>query len=854
MCRLWLTCILLSCGPLLLSAQDSAGISGRVLDPSGAVIAAAEVSLTNTASGSNARATTDQSGAFSFTGLAGGAYTLSASKPGFAGTKRDLQLQPGQSLTADIAMTLSSVGQSVSVNGGAPAGATLEPSQQQVFESDQTLRVLDRQQMDIVGPIAGAAQIVSVTPGANVTGYGNSGATKYTITLNGINQGWGGYGGFSGGASLGITFDGIPVVDPGTNLWQSPTIPQTAMIQDTKVVYGPGAPADRWYSNVGGSVEFTPVQPSNQPHGDVTLTYGSYNQRNIEFNLASGLFHGWSTVLSAGGGLGDDFRQGPDGFGNPSKDWAINNKTIKTFHDNDSFSVGAYFAHSGGYRSQVIPTTANPYITMNGQPGGPIYSQETSGFYSTLPYDSYNKYDTNEMGLINAKENIHLDSTTTFQNLSWYMHIGRLHNRLNDVYSPGPQLNEYNNPHTNTIGDQASVTKTFQWNTVTVGGYYIHALYNSRNNFYNPADGGGIDTVNIGGKIRSSYFNQDDFAIFVQDDFHPISILHITPGIRYVGFDTGYSAAVLQDFSFAPGVILSGYCPSNQIFTPGNTKNQSASCDNHQNRSGVEPSIDAAIRATPWLTLYGGFAEQLRSPSLGGGGGLFQSVDPASYHLARADYSQAGFKIRFEGSSGWRNGFLFGAAYYHTNYADQEIDVGLANGDTVSANGTSVYHGVNVFFEDNPAARLHIFVNGNVESANYTSYVTGGVSFNGSPVPYVPSSLLNAGAYYELRPRKSLVVRPMAAFQFVGSQHMFDNTLVAPSNQTMSSYGTLNLGVKVPFKFFELQLTALNVLNKKYNEYAYISSGGYFGTPTGGYTLAYPAAPFTVYGGVQFHF
>ncbi len=834
---------------------DPGQINGSVTDKSGTAIPNVAITATDARTGAATRASSDANGSFAIAGLPAGTYTLTAEKTGFASYRKDkLQLQDGQTLTVDISVAVSSVHQSVVVNGTVTPvpGATEQPTQQEVFDSALPVRVLDRRQMDVAGPVAGAAQVIALTPGANVTGYGNTGATKYTVTLNGINQGWGGYGGFTGGGSLGITFDGVPIVDPASGLWQSPTIPEMGMIQNVTVAYGPGDPANRWYTNIGGSVEFTPVQPSNQAHGDLLLTYGSYDQKNAVFSLGSGLYHGWSTVLSGGGGLGDDFRQGTDGFSNPSKDFALNSKTLKTFNSS-SFEIGGYFAHSGGYRAQVIPTTANPNITITGQPGDLMYSQQTSGYYSSLPYDSYNKYDTNEMGLIYARANIHLDDNTTLRNLSWYMHIARLHDRLNDVYSLGPQQNEYNDPHTETIGDQISLTRRLPWNTVTVGGYYLHSLYNSRNNFYNPADGGGINTVNIGGKIRSSYFNQDDYAISLQDNINPISFLHIIPGIRYVGFQTGYSSAALQDFSFAPGVLLSTHCLINQTSAPGNVKDQGASCADQQNRSGVEPSIDMSIRATPWLAFYGGFEEALRSPQMGGGGGMFQSVDPASYHLSRQEYTQAGFKVHFEGS-GWRNGLLFGASYYHQYYANQEIDVGLANGDTVSANGTSAYQGINLFIDDDPVNHLHLFANGNIESAKYTNYVTGGVSYNGAPVPYVPASMMNVGAYYELTPRKGLVIQPTAAFQFVGTQHLFDNTTVAPSSQTMAAYGTVNLGVKIPFRFFELEMTALNVLNRKYNEYAYISSGGYFGTPNAGYTLAYPAAPFTIYGGVRFHF
>ncbi len=768
---------------------------------------------------------------------------------------------PGQWAAAQQAVNAGEVS-ATGVGTAAPvAGATPQPTQQKVFNSNQTVRVLDRAQMDAAGPVAGSAQILSYTPGANVVGYGNSGATKYTINLNGVNQGWGGYGGQTTAGALGITFDGVPIVDPATNLWQSPTLPQAGMIQNTNVTYGPGDPVDRWYSNIGGSVEFTPLQPTAKPGGGVELTYGSYDQKNIDFNLRTGDYHGWSTVLAGGAGNGNSFRTGTDGFTNPSEDYAIYLKTVKTFQTG-SFEFGGYAASSGGYRSQVIPTTANPAITVNGQPGAQPYSQQTTGYYSTLPFSSYDKKDYNKMWLLYGRENIRLDDTTTLHNLTWYMHISRMHSRLTDVYAAGPQQYEFNSPHTNTIGDKIWLSEELPFNTVDVGAYYIHALYNSRNNFYNPADGGDKGVVNIGGTIRSSYFAQDDTALFLQDDIHPIPMLHITPGIRFVGYQTAYSNSSTQDFSFAPGVVLSSHCPVTGASTPGNTKDQGASCDNHQSRNAVEPSIDATLNPLPWLSLYGGYLETTRAPQMGGGGGLFTSVDPNSYHLALAQYYQLGFKVHVR-HMGVLNNFLFGAAYFHLRYAKQEIDTTLANGDTIAANGTSVYNGVNMFLDDNPVYQLHVFANGSIQAAKYTSYITGGVTYNGSPVSYVPAATANVGAYYNTFVH-GILIEPRGWVQFVGSQHIFDNVTVAPSNQTMPAYGTLNLAVKatVPLhlpdgigtRWLDLKLTALNVLNRQYNAYEYISSGSYFGTPTGGYLLAYPGAPFTIYGtvGVQF--
>ncbi len=875
MLRKSLMCLLVLASPLWVCAQSNTGMSGKVYDPAGALVSDANVTVTNLSTGFVSHAVTDANGGYSLSGLKAGTYKVVVVKPGFQTTTvASLGVDAGQVVAESVTLQLSSVGSTVTVSGGL-SGATEQPTEQDVFQSNQQLRVLDRAQIEAAGPVAGAAQIVAMAPGANVTGYGNTGATKYTVGVNGVSQGWGGYGGYSGGGALAITLDGVPIADPATDLWQSPTIPEQFMIQNVNVTYGPGDPDTRWFNNVGGMIEFTPVQPTAKPHADISATYGSFSQKDLSANLTSGVYHGWSAVVAGGVGDGNDFRVAPDGFQNPGKDVAAYGKAIKSYQEN-TFEIAGYYAHGAGYRSQVIPTVANPLITVDGQPGSLEYSQQTSGYFSTLPYASYNKYDTNEDGLIYGREHIALDPTTSLDNLTWYNHIARSHYRTTDVYNLGPQQDEWNSPHTDTIGNKLLLTKLMKFNTITVGGYYIHAMYNSRNNFYNPADGGAKRIANIGGKIRSSYFNQDDFAITLQDQIRFGQRITVTPGLRYVGFSTGYANNSLQDFNFAPNVLLSTHCAATGASTSGNVKDQGSNCGGLENRSGVEPSVNGTVRVLPWLELYGGFMESLRGPQVGGGGGLFQSVQPASYHLSRQHYSQGGFKIHHEGM-GALNTMLITGTFYYQNWANQEIDTTLANGNSVSANGTSEYKGVNGSFDDDPIARLHVFANANVETATYTNYETvvplgsstPEQNFNGLHVPYVPKSTVNAGAYYDFTVSHDLHIRPMASFQYIGSQYIFNNNGVdsagnqfpQPSNQTMPGYGTVNLGVKVPYKFMELNFNALNVADSKYLIYEYISSGGYFstagnGTPaeSAGYILAYPGAPISVYGGITLHF
>lgn len=875
--KILVVCVAVLSAMFVAWAAGRGTISGKAVDESGAAIPDASVSISNLTSGAVVRTKTGADGRFRASNLEPDRYLVTVEKSGFNAFTQQVSLATEQSVVVHAKMTIATLSQSVVVRGTVVPGARPMPTREDVLLSDQSIRVLDRKQLDAAGPVAGGAQMISYTPGANVIGYGNTGATKYTIQLNGIHQGWAGEAtSFTAPGSLGITFDGVPISDVATGLWQSATMPQNLLMQNVTVTYGPGSAADRWYTNIGGQVEFTPIQPTVSHHISVSATYGSDNQKNIAFVANTGGFHGWSTVIGGGVGSGDSFRQAPDGFANHGSDGAAFVKTVRMFSAG-SFELGSYYAKSGGYRAQVIPLTDQGIIEPNGQ----SYSEATSGFYSSLPYDAYNKYDTNEMWILYGRENLLLNSTTTLSNMTYYMHIRRFHRRLNDIYAGGPgsgQTNEWNNPYSDAFGDEISLSKVLPLNTLVLGGYFIHELYNTRNNFYDPTLGGNgaTGTVNIGGRIRSGYFDQDDAAFFAEDDFHPIPRLHITPGVRLVGFRTGYSNQAQHDFNFLPGVALSSHCalypvtadPYNNLFGTPNTTEQGSLCGSHATRTGVEPSINAGFMALSWLTIYGGYAVAYRSPSVGGGGGMFQKVDPNFYSLAKGAYSQVGVKVHFQNAPALKN-MILGLAYYHIDYTNQEIDFETAGGVQVSGGGSSAYHGVNAYLDDDPAANLHIFANVSGESAVFTNYIVGGpsiaecqaqgltcTSYNNLPVSYVPDSTFNVGAYYGIKHQEKVLVEPRFWINYIGSQPIFNN-FGYPSTTKMPSYETANLSFTAsPVKFVNLSVSLQNLFNQKYNEYEYISTGGYFGTAPNnvGYILAYPGAPLSTYGTVSFQF
>ncbi len=245
MSRLITICAVFLAFATLAFAQATARISGQVLDPSGTPVPEAAITLTNTATHTASQITSDANGNYTLMDLAPGTYSLRASKPGFESYDHSIVLQAGQTLTASINLALSAVQQTGSRQRRNAAGRHARAVTKATSSCrTRRMRVLDRTQMDMLGPVAGAAQVIALAPGARVTGYGNTGATKYTISINGINQGWGGYGGYSGGAALGITFDGIPIVDPATGLWQTATIPQMQIIQDAVVSLWTGRPSE----------------------------------------------------------------------------------------------------------------------------------------------------------------------------------------------------------------------------------------------------------------------------------------------------------------------------------------------------------------------------------------------------------------------------------------------------------------------------------------------------------------------------------------------------------------------------------------------------------------------------------
>jgi hypothetical protein len=103
------------------AAQVSAGLSGTVTDQSGAVVAAATVTVKSVDTGAVRTTSTDDSGLYRVPSLPVGEYEIRVQKQGFNDeVRKGIHLVVGQSATVDLALRVGAASEEITVNADAP--------------------------------------------------------------------------------------------------------------------------------------------------------------------------------------------------------------------------------------------------------------------------------------------------------------------------------------------------------------------------------------------------------------------------------------------------------------------------------------------------------------------------------------------------------------------------------------------------------------------------------------------------------------------------------------------------------------------------------------------------------------
>jgi len=145
--------------------QFTGNIQGVVVDPTGAAIPHASLTLTNNATQVSASATSDASGNYRFLSLAPGSYKVTAEAPGFAKSETEVTLLTEQNLSVPITLKVGAASQAVTVTTEAPVVDTTDSRNQLTLENSGVAEL----------PVAGRNLVTLTTLAPGVSGLGTMG-------------------------------------------------------------------------------------------------------------------------------------------------------------------------------------------------------------------------------------------------------------------------------------------------------------------------------------------------------------------------------------------------------------------------------------------------------------------------------------------------------------------------------------------------------------------------------------------------------------------------------------------------------------------------------------------------------
>ncbi len=252
---------------LMAQSLVSGDLTGTVTDPSGAVVPGATVTLKSDANGQTRTTTSNAAGAYRFSLLQPGSYTVTANAEGFSKAQSTANIAVGQATITDMKLAVGSNSQTVEVTSAAPLvqadNADLSTNFNQTQIANQPNGGND------ITYIAQTAPGVTMNTGMGFGNFQTSGlpATSNLFTVNGEND-----------------------MDPYLNLNNSGATNLTLGkndIQEATVVTN--AYSGQYGQQAGAQVSYVTKSGTNQFHGNAEYWWtGRAMDANDYFNNLSG--------------------------------------------------------------------------------------------------------------------------------------------------------------------------------------------------------------------------------------------------------------------------------------------------------------------------------------------------------------------------------------------------------------------------------------------------------------------------------------------------------------------------------------------------------------------------------------
>ena len=166
--------------PLMHAQYENGSVVGTIKDPSGAPIAHAAVTVTNTATGVANKAESGDAGEYDLPQLRVGVYTISATAPGFSSAvAKNITVSVGNRQRIDLSLPVGTAEASVEVSDVALQLETEQTQRDQTFTNTQTagLPLVNRNYEDLLGLVTGVRQAPSAaTTSSNLNALVRTGA------------------------------------------------------------------------------------------------------------------------------------------------------------------------------------------------------------------------------------------------------------------------------------------------------------------------------------------------------------------------------------------------------------------------------------------------------------------------------------------------------------------------------------------------------------------------------------------------------------------------------------------------------------------------------------------------------
>jgi Carboxypeptidase regulatory-like domain/TonB-dependent Receptor Plug Domain len=254
-------CVLLAIGwPLAAQSINSGTVTGTVADPSGAVVAGAQVQMRNPVTTYDQSETTDKSGAFRFNNVPPADYTLTVTAPGFAAASQTVRVHSSVPLNLNIALALASEVTTVNVQA---TGALVEVEPSAHTDTDSAIF----SKLPLFDPAAGLSSVINYSTGATAA------------DANGFFHPLGDH------AQVSYVIDGQPINDQQGKVYSTQLPPDA--IQSMELITG--APSAQYGDKSSMVVNATTKSGLGQPpFGSLEADWGSFGTWGENLTLGTG--------------------------------------------------------------------------------------------------------------------------------------------------------------------------------------------------------------------------------------------------------------------------------------------------------------------------------------------------------------------------------------------------------------------------------------------------------------------------------------------------------------------------------------------------------------------------------------